>query len=218
MKLRDMSDEEKPRERLKNYGLHALSNGDLLALILGKGTSKQDIFELSQTILKKIPLKNMRHITLPELTKISGIGLAKAAQIIASIELGKRMNLVSTVKKDKISNKQEAFHHLTQFFTTQQEILAGLFLDSRKRIICKKILFIGTIDKQLISSREIVKTALDVGAVSVIIAHNHPSGSLSPSDCDFRATEKISEALEFFDIQLLDHLIITNDKVKSIYE
>jgi len=211
MEISDLDKEERPREKIVKYGVGSLSNLELISAIICKGHFKMDVFSLSSKILQKFPLDRLNEATPHSLMQIKGLGISKACQIISALELSKRCAIPKT-KKTKINCAKDAFYELRSLFVlTHQEQFAALYLDSRNQVILKKIIFIGTIDKQLISSREIVRFALEVNAVSVIVAHNHPSGCIIPSESDIIATDKLRNSLSLFDISLLDHLIITKD-------
>lgn len=218
MMLKDLNQEDKPREKLFSKGVKNLTNTELVSLILGKGSKNISILKLSQELLKNYSLNQLKQIETIELTKISGIGKSKACQIIGAIEFGKRVTNFSTKHTNKIGTPKKAYIELRNEFPEDQECLLALFLDSRNFLISKKTMFIGTINKQLISSREIIKHALALKAINIIIAHNHPSGNLTPSNADIRSTNKIKQSLELFNLNLNDHIIIGNNNFFSMKE
>ena len=215
MKIKDISKEELPREKLKEKGVKILSNSELIALIINKGNKEENVIDLSHKIINKKPLHELKETELGELTKIKGIGEVKASQIIASIELGRRSFLRTNFKKTNINNSEKAFCEIANDFKGDQESFIVILLDSRNNLIIKKTMFIGTINQQIVGSREIVKLCIQNNAVKVILAHNHPSGNLEPSEADHKTTEKIENSLRLFNIELVDHIIVANEKYYS---
>ncbi len=218
MIIKDLENEDKPREKLALKGVKNLTNSELLALILSKGNKSVNIFELSQIILKKFPLNKLKEIEIEELTSIKGIGTSKACQLIGAIELGKRISNYSENLSQIINSPKKAFQELRNDFLEDQESLITLFLNSRNQLISKKTIFIGTINKQIVSPREIVKHAISVKAINIIIAHNHPSGNLNPSNSDIKTTDKIQRSLKLFELNLNDHIIMTQNNYFSMKE
>jgi DNA repair protein RadC len=219
MRLRDFESSEKPREKLIEHGVETLSAAELMALVLCKGSMSIDVLELSHNLVKKYPLQKLRYLSYPELVRMRGIGGAKACQILAAVELGRRSIQKKPSLVVKVDSPKSAFHLLRNKFSNEmQEHFICLFLNARKGLICSKTLFLGTIDKQLISVREIAKVALEVGATGVILSHNHPSGDCNPSEHDIRATKKIRDSLDLFDIELLDHIVIAEDNFCSMVD
>lgn len=218
MRLKDIDKEDRPREKLKNKGVKNLSNYELISLILSKGSQQKDITQLSCDILKTFPLQKLKDITPEELMIKKGIGISKACQLIAAIELGDRVKNYESNPSKEINSPKKAFKELRTEFKEDQESLVALFLDSRNKLLSKKTIFIGTINKQIVSPREIVKHAIAIKAINIIIAHNHPSGNLNPSNADIKTTNKIQRSLDLFELHLNDHLIIANNKYYSMKE
>ena len=219
MKLKKLQLEERPRERLSLYGVKTLTNAELIAIILGKGYRNKNAIDLAKVVLQKNTLRSLNTIQHQELSKIQGIGFSKSCSLIAAAELGRRAQRYIPSSGKRVSSPSVAFSLLSDLIQhAEQELLAALFLNSRDRLITKKILFMGTIDKQLVSIREIANEALRVGASKIIIAHNHPSGDLTPSDADKVTTIKLKKGLELLDLELIDHLIISNNRYCSFLE
>lgn len=219
MKLKKLALEERPRERLSLYGVKTLTNSELIAIILRNGYKKSNAIDVARNVLKKHKLRSLNRMSHQELMKTRGIGFSKACSIIAAAELGQRAQLYIPSAGKKISSPKEAYSAVqSELQHADQEVLVALFLNSREQLIAKRKLFIGTIDKQLISTREIAKDALKLGATKVILAHNHPSGNLAPSDADIVTTEKIAHALALLDLDLVDHIIICNKQYISFRE
>lgn len=218
MILKDLNSEDKPREKLLSKGVKNLTNSELIAVILSKGNKNNSILELSQKIINKFPINKLKQIEYEELTRIAGIGTSKACQLIGAIELGKRVSNYTPNLTNLIETPQKVYNEIKNDFLEDQESLIALFLDSRNKLICKKIIFTGTINKQIISSREIIKHAISSKAINIIIAHNHPSGNLTPSKADITTTSKIQQSLELFNLNLKDHLIVGHNNFFSMKE
>ncbi len=217
--MKNLPLEDQPRIKFEKIGAPNLTYSELIALILNKGSPNLDIIEISKNI-SKIPLHKLGQVPLNKLTTIRGIGKVKAIQILAAIELGKRSQLIPiNTNQNKITSPKKIFEQIKQeLLVNNQEKLMCIFLDNRNRIIEKKIMFIGTINKMVIGLNHIAKLALDLDSISVIIAHNHPSGILEPSNEDIQSTNKLFDALKLFQIELLDHLIINNETYFSFKE
>lgn len=218
MSIKALSREERPRERLLEFGVESLTNVELLALILGKGSKSNSVLDVSRTICKEVDLQELPFLETSRLMQFSGIGFAKSCMIKAAIELGRRSYYKKPNPQSFITSPFDAFKLLQPHLQGNQEKFVVLFLNSRKQVLLKKMLFVGTINKQLISTREILEQALQVKATSVIISHNHPSGELSPSDADFIVTEKIVSALALCHISVDDHIIVSGDQFYSFLE
>jgi DNA repair protein RadC len=216
MKMQKLALEERPRERLSLYGVKSLSNSELIAILLRSGSKRKNAIELSRDLLRKHKLRDFNVISHQELERTAGIGFSKACALIAAAELGRRSQRYDLGNGETINTPRKAFQALSSDLqhTTQEKFFA-LFLNTRDRLLHKKVLFIGTIDKQLVSAREIIKEALDVGASKVIVGHNHPSGDLSPSETDKITTQQLKEALSLSHIDLIDHIIICNREYLS---
>lgn len=216
--IKELSNNEKPRERLKNYGVSSLSNEELISIILRTGTKSLSVKDLSQNILKEI--SDLKDLTINKLLQIKGIGEVKAITLIASIELGKRLYTKSIIKKDiKLTNVESVYSLFKDYFNDlKQEQFIVIYLDTKKKLIDYKILFIGTIDQSTVHPREIFKNAYLMSASFIICIHNHPSGVSSPSNEDILLTSKLYEISKLMLIPLLDHLIIGNNEYYSFLE
>ena len=210
--------EEYPREKLIQHGPQVLTNYELLALILNTGTKEENVLELSKRITSKYPLKKLCSQNISSLTRELGIGQAKACKILAISELSRRLTLPVQKAKYIRSAKDIAEMLIPKISHLEIEHLIGIYLNSRKRIITEKTLFIGSLNESIINSREIFKIALEEGASAVILAHNHPSGDPTPSVADITSTKDIFRAGEIMGIDLLDHIIIGDNKYWSLKE
>ena len=221
VKIKDLPILERPRERLVNHGINTLSNEELIAIILKTGTKTESSKVLASNILKQVKnINDLNNITLPELLKIKGIGIAKATEFLASIELGKRVNTNNLIiKRTKFTNPEIIFEYYKDKLNDQkQEIFYAVYLDASRKIIEEKELFKGTINQSLIHPRDIFKYACILDASSIICIHNHPSGSIIPSKEDIKITNKLKEIGILFNIPIVDHIIIGKDKYYSFYE
>lgn len=221
LKIRDIPLNERPRERLINNGVETLNNEELLALLLKTGTKKMSAKNLASLLLNKAgDIKNLKDISYNELLKIDGIGSAKACDILAAIELGKRINReIVSINNLKITSTDIVYKYYKDVIgDKKQEYFYCIYLDNSKKIIKDKLLFIGTINQSIVHPREIFKEAYLLSASSIICVHNHPAGSLEPSREDINLTNRLKEIGLLLGIPIIDHIIITKDNYYSFYE
>lgn len=212
---------DRPRERLINLGSSSLSDEELLAIILKTGTRKKSAKMLASDILKKIDgIENIKNINYEFLINIDGIGSAKACDILASLEFGKRVNQkIKSLKKEKFNNSKLVYdYYASEIGDKKQEYFYAVYLDSNKKIIKDKLLFVGTLNNSLVHPREIFKEAYLLGASAFICVHNHPGGNPIPSKQDYEITETLLKASQILGIKLLDHIIICNNNYYSFLE
>jgi len=208
MKIHDILPENRPIERLNKLGAGALSDAELLAIILRTGTKTENVIDLSNKVLSLYNLSKLTDCSTTELKQIKGIGITKSSQILSIIELCKRINLAKsnitkiTCAKDVFELMQPKIGHL------KQEVFVVLLLDSKNNIIKEEIIAKGTLNSTLIHPREVFKLAIKESANSIILVHNHPSGDPIPSTQDIEVTKKLIEVSDKLDIDLFDHLII----------
>lgn len=219
--IKDLPAEERPRERLREYGVHALSNAELLAIILRTGVKQQSVLGLAKSILKQTKgLKYLNDMSINELTEVPGVGPSKAMQMIASIELGKRVSQLLGSKEEgiqTIKTPEDCFNLLnTEMKYLKQEHFMVLSLDVKQKLIAKDTIFIGMLDASLVHPREVFRMAVKRMAASIICVHNHPSGDVNPSMADVMITKQLVEASMMMDIPLLDHVIIGRDSYGSL--
>ena len=220
MKIKDLPEEERPRERLINYGVEAISNEELIAIILKTGTKNKSVKLLASEILSKInSLNNLDKITINTFKDIKGLGIVKTIELMASIELGKRIFLRKENNKKIIYNNPDIIYeeNLYLFKNKKQEYFYVLYLDSKNNLIERKLLFMGTINRSIVHPREIFKEAYLTSASKIICMHNHPSGDTTPSMEDIRLTKSLIEIGKLQGIELVDHLIIGDDNYYSFY-
>lgn len=217
LRFRDLSPEQKPREKLLQGGATSLSVAELMAVLLGVGTQKEDVLVMAQRIVKEYGDKAIVHETNPQnLVEALDIPLVKACQIIASFELGRRYFAKQSGRPVYIRQSKQAYEYLRDMGILRKEQLRGLYLNSRYQIIHDEIISIGSLTANIVHPREVFRPALEYGAVAVIIAHNHPSGHLEPSLADTDLTTQLVEAGRILGIDLIDHLIITSKQYVSL--
>jgi len=219
MKIKELPINDRPIERLINNGSNVLSNDELLAILLKTGTKEMSAKELGTLILKKININELKNITFEELINIKGIGNKKAAVIMAAIELSKRMNQKVVNIRNKISDPLNIYNHYKEILKDKkQEHFYAIYLDIKNKIIKDKLLFIGTINYSMVHPREIFKEAYLIGAISIIIVHNHPSGEVLPSKNDIETTKQLDAVGKLMGIPIIDHIIIGENKYYSFCE
>lgn len=218
--IKDIIKSERPRERLLNVGASFLSNEELLSIILKTGTKNISVKDLSRTVLNEIhDITNLRDITYNKLIKIKGIGSVKAIELLASLELGRRVYYTSLKDKVKLNNSSLIFNYFKNLFINEtQENFYALYLNTKMELISYKLLFKGTINTSVVHPREIFRHAFLESAYSVIVIHNHPSNNTTPSNEDTEFTNKLFEIGNIMSIPLLDHIIIGKDNYYSFYE
>ena len=218
--IHDLPKSERPRERLIKLGPEALSAQELLALIIGRGTPGKSVMHIAQELLNKFGnIKNIGEATIEQLCKIQGIGLAKAAQIKACFEIGKREALEPEQKKYDIQNPQAVVKTIrTSIKDKAKEHFKLVILDSRNKIIGITNVSIGTLNASLAHPREIFKDAITHNAASIILVHNHPSGDPEPSEDDLLLTKRLVESGKILGIEVIDHIIIAKNEFLSFKE
>ena len=218
--IKDLPALERPRERLLKYGVNALSNEELLSIVLKNGVKSSSVKELSSNLLKEIKsINDLKDCSINNLISIKGIGKVKAITLIASIELGRRVyedNMNINIKLDS-SNKIYNFIKFDLIYK-KQEYFYCLYLDTKKYLIEKKLLYIGTLNHTNVHPREVFKYAYLLSADSIICIHNHPTGDVLPSKDDVFLTKKLIEIGKINGINVIDHLIIGNNNYYSFYD
>lgn len=217
LKVKDMPSDEKPREKLIKVGPDSLAMTELVAILLGFGTKKEEVMSMASRILKEYGEKAIINEKDPErLSQALQIPLPKACQLIASFELGRRFYQKKSGKAVFVSTAKQAFDYLKDMSEMKKEQLRGLYLNSRYQVIHEEIISVGSLTSNIVHPREVFQPAIEYGAVAVIIAHNHPSGRLEATKADYEATERLLVASRILGIDLLDHLVIADGKYKSI--
>jgi DNA repair protein RadC len=208
MRIKDISIDNRPRERLSKYGASVLSDAELLAVILQKGTAKDNVIDMSNRLLSKYGMNKLSELSLKELQEIKGIGVAKAMQVKAVFELSKRYKLSRNNKKPITCAKDVYEYACERILDKNKEQFMILHLDSKNRVIKDEIVSIGTLNASIIHPREVFKSAIKESVNSIILVHNHPSGDVTPSSEDEEITMRLFEAGKLLDIKVLDHVIV----------
>lgn len=216
-KLRDLPQEKKPREKLLGQGPGALSNAELLAIVLVQGTTKEDVLAMSKRMLREYGERSLTgNINPKTMSKELGVPLTKALQIVACAELGKRFFKETKAGTVIINGPQDVYDYLHDMRGLAKEQLRGLYLNSHHRVIHDEAISIGTIDANLVHPREVFRPALEYSAVAIVLAHNHPSGNIQPSLADIEFTKQLIESGKIMGISILDHVIITKEGFASV--
>jgi len=204
--MSDRRKDQRPREKLQTKGATALSDYELLMAIIGSGTAQADVTKVAREVQKLLKEKGSE-LTYDDLLSIKSLGPAKATQIMAAFELWRRQFEVS--ERPIIDSPEAVVAQLADIRDKKQEYFVCLTLDGANRLIAKRIITIGTLTSSLVHPREVFADAITDRAASIIVAHNHPSGALLPSDADMEVTERMRKAGQLLGVSLVDHLIVT---------
>ena len=208
MRIKDIVEEYRPREKMLKEGVIALNDSELLAIIINTGTRKENAVEISNRLITKYGLNRLSKLTVTELKKIEGIGTTKACQIIALIEFNKRYSIRKNNGK-KISCSRDVYEYFyPKLSEMDKEHFISLLLDTKNKIIREETISIGTLNSSLVHPREVFKNAIKESANSIILVHNHPSGESEPSEEDREITRILIQAGELLNIKILDHIIV----------
>ncbi|SFF52347.1 DNA replication and repair protein RadC [Halobacillus alkaliphilus] len=218
--IKDVPKEDRPRERLLEIGASHLSNQELLAILLGSGTKRESVMDLAQRLLIHFEgILLLKDASLEELTAIRGIGVAKAVLIMSAIEIGKRMQQMKPVERYMIRSPEDgADFVMEEMRDLKQEHFICLFLNTKNQVLHRQTIFIGSLNASIVHPREVFKEAVKRSAASIICAHNHPSGDPTPSQEDIQVTRRLQECGKMIGIELLDHLVIGDQKFISLKE
>ena len=204
--------DDRPREKLLAKGKIALSDAELIAILIGSGNRQESAVALSKRILKEVNgnINELAKLSVKKLTVFKGIGDAKAISIITALELGKRRQLEAALEKPKIASSKDVANLMQPILgDLEHEEFWVLFLNNSNKVVAKSQISKGGLTATIVDIRLVFKSALELASVGIIVCHNHPSGKLQPSGADKQLTQKIKEAGTILDIKLLDHLIIT---------
>lgn len=219
MKIKDLCADERPREKMLGKGASALSNAELLAILLRTGTEGRNALEVAQILLSAAggSLTAASRMSVSELCRIDGIGTGKAVTIGAALELGKRLcSEVPDVRKNIIHSPADVYRELSPVLRgLQHEECWILYLSRNNRVISREQLSVGGQSETIVEVKSVVRRALDLRASSLILVHNHPSGDPHPGNADIKLTLNLRKALDTFDISLLDHVIVSDGRYYS---
>jgi DNA repair protein RadC len=221
MPLKDLPPDAQPREKLLARGAGALVDAELVALLLRTGTHEQGVLQMAQALLDRFGgISGLLHTTAEDLKDFKGLGgPAKRAELIAVLELARRA-LAQQLKEREVFSSPGAVKHYLQLHLAAKshEVFAVLFLDAQNRLLAMEELFRGTLTQTSVYPREVVLRALKHGAAAVVLAHNHPSGTVQPSRADEALTQTLRAALALVDVRVLDHVIVTQGEALSMAE
>lgn len=212
--IKDWAEDERPREKMLTHGPSSLSNAELLGILINTGNKEKSAIDIARDLLVagNNSLDGLSKLTLNEIKKIKGIGDAKAVTIMAALEIGKRRQSSQSLDKHKVASSRDLAEFLSvKLRDYNHEVFAVVFLNRAHKINHFEIISSGGITGTVADPRIILKLALEVKATALVLSHNHPSGNLKPSRADELLTEKIKQAATYFDIQVLDHIIISDE-------
>lgn len=218
--VREMPSDERPRERLEHYGPQALSNAELLAILLRVGSAGENVIELSARLLHQCGgLGGLLTIELAELCAVHGMGQAKATTLKAALELGRRLSVLAPDERPKITQPQDVANLIMlEMGYLKQEQLRVLCLDTKNYVVAQQVVYQGTVNSSVVRVAEVFKPAISRTCPAIVVVHNHPSGDPTPSPEDVRTTDRLRQAGELLDIELLDHVIVGQSKWISLKE
>ncbi|MCF7834104.1 MAG: DNA repair protein RadC [Candidatus Pacebacteria bacterium] len=217
LKVRDLPEEEKPREKLLKHGPTALSISELLAVILNTGTKKEGLLEMSHRIIKNYGEGGIMSEKSPKnMAENLDIPLGKATQIVACAELGRRFFQKNESTLPVVRTAREVYEYVQDMHHLSKEHLRGIYLNAHYKVIHDEVISIGTVDGSIIHPREVFKPAIERSAVALILVHNHPSGETTPSEADIAVTKQLVEAGKLLGVDLIDHIIVTKNAFASI--
>ena len=221
MSIKFLAEDDRPREKFLLKGKSALSDSEVLAIILGSGNNEDSAVELARKILASVDYnwQKLSKLSIKDLMKFKGIGEAKAISVAAALEIGRRKAAQEIPEKEKVTSVNDLYKIFSQYLSDlQTEEFWAIFLDQKNHVIYKTQISKGGISGTLVDVRVIFRIAIEHFATSVVVAHNHPTGNLTPSQPDISITRRIKEAGDLLDIKLLDHLIIGENSFFSFSE
>jgi len=218
--IRDLAAEDRPRERLRRVGAHALSSAELLAIILRVGTGGTNVVRLAENMLVQFDgLPGLSRASVNELATVHGVGQAKAAQIKAALELGRRLMAATPQERPRVSSPADAANLLmSEMMLLEQEHLRVILLNTRNEVLSMPTVYQGSLNTSVVRVGELFREAIRANAAAVIVAHNHPSGDPSPSPEDVNVTRQLVKAGRLLDVTVLDHLVIGHNRFVSLKE
>lgn len=216
--IRDLAQTDRPRERLITVGAEVLSTAELLAIVLRNGTTGESVLRMAERLLIQFNhLPGLARATITELTEVKGVGTAKAAEIKAALEIGRRLVASAPEERPRVSSPDDAFHLLkSEMMFLDQEHLRLILLDTRNRVLRTPTIYVGSLNSSVIRVGELFRAAIRENAAAFIVAHNHPSGDPSPSPEDINVTRQIVQAGRLLDVDVLDHIVIGHNRFVSL--
>lgn len=217
--MKTVAAHDRPREKLERLGAGALGDNELLAIVLGHGRAHTSALDLANAVLGASGLAALVRARHEDLTKVKGIGAARAAQVLAAIELGRRTLTRGTAIRPQLASPRAAADYLLpQFGSRQVEHFGVLLLDTKHRVLRTSVLSIGTLDASIVHPREVFREATAAGAAAIVLFHNHPSGDPEPSVDDAELTQRMMAAGVLMGIQVIDHVILADNRYYSFRE
>jgi len=218
--IRDFAMEDRPRERLQQVGAQAVSTAELLAIVMRTGVGGENVLRLAERLLATFKnLSGISRASVTELTAVKGIGPAKAVEIKAALEIGRRLMAAAPEERLRITSPGDAANLLmSEMAFLEQEHLRVVLLDTRNQVLKSPTIYIGSLNTSVVRVGELFRAAIKENAAAMIVAHNHPSGDPSPSPEDIRVTRQIVQAGKLLDVEVLDHLVIGNQRFVSLKE
>lgn len=213
MKVTELKKTELPREKMEKYGAKRLKNFELIAIVLGSGIKGCNVLELARKIEKLIIQKSANNVTFEDLRKIRGLGKTKAIQVLAIISLVDRLG---SGQNSNILSIKDVWNLCSDFRSSKKEHVVAFYFDTQQKLIERRIISVGTLDTSLAHPREVFEPALQLSAAGVVLAHNHPSGSVDPSDDDIAITKRMADAGDLLGITLIDHIIVSDKEFRAI--
>ncbi len=220
--VRDLPADERPREKLMTAGAACLSNVELLAILLRTGTRENSVIRVAEQVLSRyrdVGITAMMSMSVAELSSVRGVGAAKAATILAAVELGRRLSQKAAEKVEIVHGPEDAAHYaMPRFRFEQKEHFAVMLLNTKNHILGLTDISIGSLSASIVHPREVFQAALRYAAAALILLHNHPSGDPSPSREDIQVTQRLVKAGKVMDIPVLDHIILGDNRFVSLKE
>ena len=217
--MKELPYDERPRERFMQEGATSLSDSQLLAILLRNGYHDKNVHELAIEILKKYPISRLQECSFYDLISIKGVGQVKALELLASIELGKRIFLRKKSENLKLQSAEDIWNDVRYFITDlKQEYFYCYYFNHKQELLERKLLFMGTINRSIVHPREVFKEAYRLSASSIVCIHNHPSNHVMPSKEDVLLTDHLVKTGYIQGIPIQDHIIVSDDSYYSFYE
>jgi DNA repair protein RadC len=218
--MKDVAPHDRPREKLERLGAAGLGDNELVALVLGSGSRHRDVLELANRLLDRAGgLYGLTRVGVGDLCKVAGVGMARAAQVLAAVELGRRTLVRGVTERPRLSSpRQLATYLLPQFGAQPVEQFGIVMLDTKHRLIRVKVVSVGSLDTTVVHPREVFREAASASAAAIVLFHNHPSGDPTPSADDLVLTTRMVNAGDIMGIDVIDHLILADQKYYSLVE